>query len=154
MKRVFTGLWLSAAMAGLSMAPALAEGTGDFQTGKWTDTTFETRTMPDGSETERETNVGAVCIDEGNDTVASLEETFLKVYADRQCTISDPTFESATDTITQMTATIMCGPLSGSLTVKYARVLVNVSSLFVVDTGDGDLVLHTRSRWQRTAADC
>ncbi|MEM5517117.1 hypothetical protein WNY37_09165 [Henriciella sp. AS95] len=154
MKSAYAGLCLAAITSTMFAGAAVAQGDGDFWTGKWTDQTFETRTMPDGSETQRETSVGSVCIDAGNDMVSSIEDTFLKVYSDRQCTISDLTFEAATENLTAMNGQLTCGPLTGTLVVKYSNVLVNVSSLFTIDTGSGEMTVHTRSRWVRTGDPC
>lgn len=146
------------ALAGLSMAvcgqPVLAQASGDFGKGAWTDTSFVKQTLPDGTETERETNSGSICIDAGNNTVASADQTFLKTYADRQCAISEEQFSSTGDDVTTMDARLTCGPMSGSLRVHYAFNLVRVSSSFEIEGAEGTTTIFTSSRWQRTGEGC
>ena len=133
---------------------ASAEDEADFWTGKWTATAQETVTLPDGTVNERESSDPGFCLDTTNNTVAAIEATFLKSYMDRQCTLAEVNFEAATDTVSVMTGSMSCGPASGALTLKYAPVLVNVSSLLSIDTGDGDMTVHTRTRWVRNSEPC
>lgn len=145
------------ALAGLIMAvpglPGLAQVSGEFGTGAWTDASYVKQTAPDGTETERETSSGSICIDAGNNSLRAVDQTFLKPYSDRQCTISDEEFSSAGD-VTTMDASIVCGPLTGNLRVHYAFSLVRVSSSFEVETGDGTTTIFNTSRWQRTGEGC
>ena len=145
------------ALAALSLAvcgqPVMAQSSGDFGTGAWTDTSFVKQTMPDGTETERQSSSGSICIDDGNNSLSAVDQTFLKTYADRQCVISEEAFSSTGD-LTTMDARITCGPLSGNLRVHYAFNLVRVSSSFEVDTGAGTTTIFNSSRWQRSGDGC
>ena len=153
MKTSIMGVALAGLAMGLPGLPAVAQASGDFGKGAWTDTSFMTQTMPDGTKNERETSSGSICIDDGNNSLSAVHQTFLKTYADRQCVISEENF-SSNGNLTTMDAQITCGPLSGNLRVHYAFNLVRVSSSFEVETGEGTATIFNSSRWQRSGDGC
>ena len=149
-----TALSLAAMMTASLGLSAFAQGEGDYLTGTWTDTSYEKRTMPDGSETERETSAGSICITADNNNFGSIDQTFLKSYTDRQCSISGEEFSSVNESMTTMDAKLACGPLTGNLRVHSFSNRVDASTSFEIETPDGPMTVFTRSEWTRAEPSC
>lgn len=153
---VRAGVCLAVLSLGLCVGVSHAQGSSDdgFLPGKWTaDVLASIKPGTDGSEESMQQVAAEMCITIGANTVTSLDETFLKVYYDRQCGLSNETF-SEINSVQMMEGDLICGPLSGSLKIGFTPTSAVVTSYLSGDIGRGDMTIYNHAKWVSTRGPC
>lgn len=141
---------------GLFVGVSHAQGSSDdgFLPGKWTaDVLASIKPGTDGSEESMQQVTAEMCITEDANTVTSLDETFLKVYYDRQCVLSNEAF-SETNSVPMMEGDLVCGPLNGNLKIAFLPTSAVVTSYLKGDMGRGEMTIYNHAKWVSTRGPC